>query len=232
MQALNDHALTQNALAAAPLRQAPRDGEVFDFIAQALERDGCAVLPAVVPDSVTDGLFMELKALDEAEFKTAGIGRQDDFQVNRFVRSDKICWLKGESDASVAFLTWMEQLRHELNRRLFLGLFDYECHYASYSVGAFYKKHLDAFKGQSNRVLSTVFYLNPNWTSADGGELVLFDEAGEQVLQSVVPAYGKLVIFLSEVFPHEVLPSLRPRHSIAGWFRVNNNSALNLDPPR
>lgn len=232
MQALTDRALTQSALAPTPLRQGPGDGDVFDYIARALERDGYAVLPAVVPDSVTDGLFVELKALDDAEFKTAGIGRQDDFQVNRFVRNDKICWFRGEGAASSAFLAWMEQLRCELNRRLFLGLFDYECHYASYPVGAFYKKHLDAFKGQSNRVLSTVFYLNPNWASADGGELVLYDEPGDQVLESLLPAYGKLVIFLSEVFPHEVLPAHRPRHSIAGWFRVNNNSALNLDPPR
>lgn len=231
MQLLTDLAVTQNTPERL-LGQGPGDGDIFDVIAEALERDGYAVLPAVVPVSVTDGLFVELKALDDAEFKTAGIGRQDDFKVNRFVRSDKICWLRGESDASSAFLTWMEQLRQQLNQRLFLGLFDFECHYASYPVGAFYKKHLDAFKGQSNRVLSTVFYLNPSWTSADGGELVLFDEAGEQVLESVAPAYGKLVIFLSEIFPHEVLPTHRPRHSIAGWFRVNNNLGLNLDPPR
>jgi len=27
------------------------------------------------------------------------------------------------------------------------------------------------------------------------------------------------VIFLSERFPHEVLPAKKKRHSIAGWFR-------------
>jgi len=34
---------------------------------------------------------------------------------------------------------------------------------------------------------------------------------------------NRLVIFLSEEFPHEVLPANTHRYSIAGWFRVNNS---------
>ena len=210
----------------------PSDGDTLDYIAEQLETRGYAVIPAAVPPALVDRLFIELKQLDSAEFKPAGIGRQDDFQVNRFVRSDQICWLQGQSEGAGGFLDWMEQLRQGLNRRLFLGLFDYEAHFASYPPGAFYKKHLDAFKGQSNRVLSTVFYLNPQWQSNDGGELVIYAEDGESELECVRPEYGKLVIFLSEVFPHEVRPAQRERYSIAGWFRVNNSSALVPDPPR
>ncbi|MDQ2075192.1 2OG-Fe(II) oxygenase [Marinimicrobium sp. ABcell2] len=216
---------------ATPYSRGPTDGDTFDQIAQSLEQVGYAVLSGVLPASLTDSLFADLKALEQAEFKPAGVGRQDDFQVNRFVRLDKICWLRGESQASAEFLAWTEKLREGLNRRLFLGLFDYECHYASYPVGAFYKKHLDAFKGQSNRVLSTVFYLNPSWQPADGGELVLYPESGSEPLEVILPEYGKLVIFLSEEFPHEVLPAHRPRHSIAGWFRINTSSAVRVDPP-
>jgi len=204
----------------------------LDVIAEALEQRGYAIVPCALPSVITDGLFLDLKATQAAEFKPAGIGRQDDFQLNRFVRSDKICWLRGETGASRAFMDWTEQLRVGLNRRLFLGLFDYECHYASYPKGAFYKKHLDAFKGRSNRVLSTVFYLNPQWSADDGGELVIYDESGERQMERVLPEYGKLVIFLSEQFPHEVLPAQRERYSIAGWFRVNTSSALVPDPPR
>lgn len=210
----------------------PSDDDTLDYIARSLESQGYAIVSAALPPDVTDAVFVELKSLERAEFKPAGVGRQDDFQLNRFVRSDQICWLRGETKASSAFLQWAEVLRQGLNRRLFLGLFDYECHYASYPQGAFYKKHLDAFKGQSNRVLSTVFYLNPQWSPADGGELVIYDETGERELERVVPEYGKLVIFLSETFPHEVLPARRERCSIAGWFRVNTTSALVPDPPR
>jgi len=34
----------------------------------------------------------------------------------------------------------------------------------------------------------------------------------------VEPRLGTLVVFLSELFPHEVLPSNRDRLSLTGWF--------------
>jgi SM-20-related protein len=48
----------------------------------------------------------------------------------------------------------------------------------------------------------------------------------------VVPLHGTVVVFLSEEFPHEVLPAHRDRHSIAGWFRVNASIGNAIDPPR
>ena len=32
-------------------------------------------------------------------------------------------------------------------------------------------------------------------------------------LETILPEYGKIVIFLSKVFPHEVLPVNKPRYS-------------------
>ena len=96
----------------------------------------------------------------------------------------------------------MDQLRSEVNRQFFMGLFDYECHYAKYQAGDFYKKHLDAFKGRSNRVLTTVCYLN---SPSVGGELVIYAEDSTTVLARVSPKAGTLVVFESERFPHEVL---------------------------
>lgn len=203
---------------------------LLDSLADALVCDGYQILTAALPVTLVKDLWRELQALPNEELKVAGIGRQDEFQLNRQIRRDKIHWLDGNSVCQQHFLAWMEAVRLGLNQRLFLGLFDYECHYASYAPGAFYKKHLDAFKYQSalatalppqpNRVLSTVLYLNPNWTREDGGELLLYDEINdEQLLQCIAPKYGKLVIFLSDKFPHEVAVTQRDRHSIAGWFR-------------
>ena len=48
----------------------------------------------------------------------------------------------------------------------------------------------------------------------------------------VMPRMGKLAVFLSEEFPHEVLPARRDRYSIAGWFRVNTSTTERPDPPR
>jgi SM-20-related protein len=47
----------------------------------------------------------------------------------------------------------------------------------------------------------------------------------------VLPSFGTIVVFLSEEFPHEVLPAKRDRYSIAGWFRLNNSIDNNIDPP-
>ena len=49
---------------------------------------------------------------------------------------------------------------------------------------------------------------------------------------TVTPNFGTIVVFLSEEFPHEVLPALRDRYAIAGWFRLNTSIANNIDPPR
>ena len=32
---------------------------------------------------------------------------------------------------------------------------------------------------------------------------------------------NKLIVFLSDIFPHEVLPSNKKRYAIAGWFRID-----------
>lgn len=118
-----------------------------------------------------------------------------------------------------------------LNRRLFLGLFSFESHFAHYSPGDFYKKHYDAFRGGANRILSIVVYLNHGWQPDDGGELVLYLDDKDREGIKVTPSFGSVAIFLSEEFPHEVLPATRDRYSIAGWFRVNTSTADRIDPP-
>ena len=226
-----------NALSAAAGHRlfGPHDGDPLDLIASALRKDGYIVLPAPLPPTVLGALLRHFRSIDREHFKRAGIGREDDHQLNRFVRSDEIFWLDNTNPAVNAYLTWMETLRLGLNRRLFLGLFDYECHYAYYDRGTFYKKHLDAFQGSTNRVVSTVLYLTPNWQPRDGGELAIYpSESPEspslEPMLKVAPRFGQMVVFLSEEFPHEVLTVNRPRYSVTGWFRVNSSLGDNIDP--
>jgi SM-20-related protein len=131
----------------------------------------------------------------------------------------------------------MEYLRIGLNRRLFMGLSDFECHFSHYSTGDFYQRHFDVFKGDtkqpgSTRVLSTVFYLNPEWVKNDGGELLLYVDEQVSPLLIMPPLFNGCVIFLSDTFPHEVLTSRSDRYSIAGWYRVNSNSTGHIDTQR
>ena len=194
---------------------------LLDSIADALVTRGYCIIDDALPATLAEDLLQYFDSLQDQDFKTAGVGRQQDFQLAETIRSDHIHWLSTDAGATDDFLQWMDSLRVGMNRRLFMGLFDYECHFAYYPAGGFYKKHVDAFKGKSNRVLSTVFYLNPAWQTTYGGELLIYAEDGEQVLERVLPGSGRLVIFLSEKFPHEVLPARCERKSIAGWFRIN-----------
>lgn len=217
---------------AMPSYQQPDLDRNLDHAAGELRERGYVVLERVLPDRLLTDLLRHFQSLDDEKFRRAGIGRVEDFQVNRFVRTDEIHWLEGTHPATREYFDLVERIRTGLNRRLFLGLFDYECHYAYYPEGAFYKKHLDAFRGQNTRVLSTVLYLNPHWLPGDGGELLLYHPVKEGLLETVEPRFGTLAIFLSEEVPHEVLPANAPRYSLTGWFRKNNSLGESIDPVR
>ena len=151
-------------------------------------------------------------------------------RFNALVRKDTLCWISGESAAERQWLDWADRLQAFLNRELLLGLFSFESHFAHYREGDFYRRHVDAFRGESNRMLSLVAYLNPTWQAADGGELVIYPAGAPDAIR-VLPTFGTVAVFLSEDFEHEVLPAGRDRYSIAGWFRLNSSSGRRADPP-
>jgi len=205
--------------------------QLYEAIAQNILHKGYSIHPAALPLKLTNQLLAHVQSLSEAKYQSAGIGREQAYNLNSFVRSDEVCWINGATDAEKDWLNWAAGLQSYLNRRLFLGLFSFESHFAHYTPGSFYKKHKDAFKGETNRILSIVIYLNPGWQLSEGGELIIYSEDDGQESLRVTPGLGTIVVFLSEDFPHEVLPASRDRHSIAGWFRVNGSSAERVDPP-
>lgn len=204
---------------------------LFERVAVDLQSNGYAICPNALPESLGADICEQLFELDTSDFTAAGIGRRYQHMRNEFVRTDRICWITGETPTSKRWLDWAERLQVYLNRRLFMGLFSFESHLAHYGAGDFYKRHYDAFQNQRNRVLSMVVYLNPSWGPDDGGELVLYRDDGDQEGIKVTPLMGTLVLFLSEEFPHEVLPANRDRYSIAGWYRVNGSTPDRVDPP-
>lgn len=163
------------------------------------------------------------------QYRPARIGRENAARLEHTIRSDKILWLDADVDPLVArYLANMDQLRQAINQQWFLGLFNYECHFAHFSPGDFYATHFDAFvdvqNPTGNRKLSSVYYLNRDWQADDGGELVIYAPHTGAELVRVIPQLGTLVLFLSEEFPHEVLPSRRDRYSLTGWFRTRPKS--------
>jgi SM-20-related protein len=194
----------------------------YPRIATALADDGYIVLADFLPCHISQQLYDHVTQLADDSFKQASVGRQQDRQLNQKIRNDKTQWLSEQHPIEQIYLSVMEQCRVELNQRLFLGLRNVEAHFAHYETGHFYQRHIDAFRGQSNRVVSSVFYLNPDWSDDDGGELLIYQPESDEVLCTVSPQFGNMVLFLSEQFPHEVLPARRDRYSIAGWFRTDN----------
>lgn len=182
-----------------------------------------------LPKDLCEKLLSDLRLAQQAGIlQQAAIGRGNNHLIATDIRTDQTLWLTGKTPAQAECLALMDQLRQQLNRSLYLGLSDYEAHYATYQAGGFYKKHLDSFKGNRNRMVSTVLYLTPDWQESDAGHLVLYAaDDQDREIGRVLPRQGTLACFMSEDIPHEVLPPHRERASIAGWFRAGGNGIIN-----
>lgn len=195
--------------------------KVLDAVADSLAINSYAVIDNFLTDEEALNCLSVLKYNKEkGNFKKAGIGTSNQFQIDKNIRGDEIKWLD-ESNLSEPNKIYIEQINAMMrffNRTLFLSLKDFECHFAHYPIGTFYKRHLDLLKLSDHRKLSFVFYLNHNWQKADGGELLLYlKENGKERTQIVDPILGRLVIFRSEIIEHEVAMANKPRYSITGW---------------
>ena len=202
----------------------------IDNIADALSDEGYIVIPNALDADVLSGLQQRVTNLSPEQWLSAGVGRDTDFQQNKKIRSDNIFWISKGDPQESAFLQNMELLRQGLNQRLYMGLFDFESHFATYPKGAYYQRHVDALRGRSNRVLTVILYLNDDWSANDGGELLMYSDHQQEPIQRVLPELGTMVVFLSEKFPHEVLESYRQRYSLTGWFRLNSSQSGRVDP--
>ncbi len=193
---------------------------LYTKITDALVDDGYIIIQNALQPSLASSLKSYAK--NETNFKPAGISGKSDLHLDATRRRDKIQWLEHDAKTQSEFLDFADGLREHLNRELYLGLSYYESHFAIYDEGNFYEKHLDSFKNFKNRVVTTVYFLNEEWTDEDGGALVVYD-AKDNLLAKVEPQANTLVVFMSENFPHEVLPTKKKRYSIAGWFRIDKH---------
>lgn len=200
----------------------------FEELVDHIAKHGFCVINDFLPEAAVKALANEAQTLKQASvMQQAGIGREH-LKVNNEIRGDSIYWLN-EDDATEAqrnYLEQMESLRLTLNQHLYLGLFALESHLAVYPEGGFYKKHLDCFASQNpqkpQRKISCIVYLNQGWHIQDGGQLKLYlnetDESDKYKSMLISPLAGRAVIFLSDTFYHEVMPTHKERISLTGWF--------------
>jgi SM-20-related protein len=202
--------------------------ESLENLFHSLEEKGWGCADGALPADLRENLFLECqKSWQEGLFSEAQIGRGENKSRHADIRGDSILWLDADSTASGIqnFLTYATNLRQILNARYFLGLKSQEFHFARYPAGTAYQKHLDEHRGQNQRKISLVLYLNPQWSTHDGGELCLYaaDSKGADSTR-VLPKGGRLVLFRSDLIPHEVLTALQTRWSLTGWFRTGESA--------
>ena len=186
-------------------------------LADQIAENGFAVIDDFLSNEEIDSI-LALQGFKNGllQFKKAGIGKNQDKQINEAIRGDYIQWID-PNNAEPPLLTYLgklEQMIAFVNQSLFLSLKDCEVHQTIYPIGSFYKRHLDQFKKDDHRKLSVICYLNKDWKEADGGQLRMF--IGHES-KDILPVAGRLVCFRSDLLEHEVLPATRERLSLTGW---------------
>lgn len=196
------------------------DAPMLQRIVDDLAEQGWSQQNVFLSQALTAALAQECRRRAQAgELAPAAVGRGLRQEVREGIRGDLTQWIDpGQAGCCDEYLALMDSLRGALNRGLYAGLEGFECHFALYPPGAFYKRHLDRFHDDDRRVVSTVLYLNEAWQPGDGGELRMFLGDPAQV-HDVHPVGGCLVVFMAGEVPHEVLPARRERLSLTGWFR-------------
>lgn len=199
-------------------------GTAFAIIAKRLAATGWHVHDGFLDGTLTQSLARECRLLwNQGNLRPAAVGAGDRTRIREHVRRDHVRWIDPTTPtlAQHGWLAHLEQLRLVLNRMLYLGLFEYEGHLAVYPEGAYYRRHLDRFRHSPERRVSVIYYLNPSWTEADGGQLRLYLDGDHATpFVDIAPVAGRLVTFLSDRYQHEVLPAARPRMSLTGWYRT------------
>lgn len=214
----------------------------FDALIDTLSTQGFVIFDDFLAAKIVIGLRDEAAKFyvnNEMVVAKTGLSRPESSSQSTAskIRGDHIFWLDEDCENVhiQAYFAQMQVLKIQLNQQLLMNLHVLETHLAIYPIGSTYQKHLDQFNHSANtsinkvddtkaRQLSSILYLNADWQANDGGELRLYLNAFEHL--DILPTAGRLVLFLSEKFWHEVRPAKRERASLTGWFRTRSQSPI------
>lgn len=181
----------------------------------ALEAAGFFTRDRVLGEAEAHALRQGAESLhaDDA-FRAAGIGRGSDRRAEMATRSDATAWLWPDTPGFAPLFALFDALRVALNQAAYLGLERYEVQLARYQEGARYQRHQDAFAGPASRRITAIYYLNPDWLPAHGGQLRLYVSPPVEL----APIGDRLVVFRSDRVEHEVLPTQAVRFAATAWY--------------
>jgi len=192
------------------------------------------VIDQFLPASLTQNL--RTFALDQQQQCLMHLaGTSQSAVSNPKLRGDQIAWLEPNNPhpAIQDYLALLTEVQQAVNRQLMMGLASFETHFAIYPAGSSgYATHIDQFRQHREqaaagaRTLTSIIYLNDAWPEEAGGALRLYLDEHPQTPPrdarhiDILPTAGRLVLFLSARFWHEVLPASLPRISVTGWFKT------------
>jgi|GEM_PF-4071125 len=132
-------------------------------LADDIHRQGFYLVDDFLDSNQANDLRILAQQLAETgHYQHGKIGSQVQSVSDLSIRRDQRHWLDEASDVPAVshYFAAMKAVSNTLNEQLFLGLTDFETHFALYPPGAFYKKHVDQFHNKKDRRISCVYYLN------------------------------------------------------------------------
>jgi SM-20-related protein len=198
-----------------------------------LSSSGYVIIENFLPEDLQDALRQDVSKLrDTKHFNIAKIGQDSTNTLDTDIRVAETCFLGPSklqdvpSEPRKQLYQVLDQVRSDLPGPLDPNLT--ELLYAYYPKGGFYRRHRDAIPGSASvlRKYSLLLYLNKDWTPKDGGQLLLHRDSGGDFLPQgeepnfveVAPKGGTLVLFQSDLVPHEVLNTNAERLAVVGWY--------------
>jgi SM-20-related protein len=215
-------------------RPAVLTDSMLENIINTLAEQHYCVIDQFLPASLTQSLrTIALDQQQQGQMHQAGTSQSA--VSNPKLRGDQIAWLEPNHPhpAIQDYLALLAEVQQAVNRQLMMGLASFETHFAIYPAGSSgYATHIDQFRQHREqaaagaRTLTSIIYLNDDWPEAAGGALRLYLDEHMQTPApdarhiDISPTAGRLVLFLSARFWHEVLPAGLPRISVTGWFKT------------
>ncbi len=189
-----------------------------DEMVHVLGDGGALIFDGVLGQTVAGGTFEQILALaHDGELRNAGVGRMGSRRQDETIRQDLIAWVDHDTaDLFEPVTALFEGVRKAANEHCWMGVKRFDTQIALYpGDGAQYDRHRDAFHGQSSRVLTAIYYPNVDWEPAHGGQLRVFFN---DLVEEIDPIGDRLVVFLSEVLDHQVLPVFSARAALTAWY--------------
>ncbi|KAH8549948.1 hypothetical protein BGW37DRAFT_499520 [Umbelopsis sp. PMI_123] len=195
---------------------------------------GAVVVDNVIDPAVIRGANQEAVIMkDNGEFQPAQKYRKegDDLYRDETARDDQTVWfdpnIDYEQESKQNLNQVLRMLSHglvqDLTKIIHLnGKVEYQLAYY-HPQNARYERHRDAFPVSdqddvTQRRVTAIVYLNPDWVQGDGGELRIFGKNGEPD-HDIEPIASRMVVFLSGVADHAVIAAAQDRYALTAWIR-------------